>query len=159
MKNEYLNNAADSKAEDLIRAMVQFGCAEMHAKSLYEQTVAELENGLIDIDDADTVQAHLNKADFLLGSVNEYAELRRKAAFALYNMYGGGDKKMWCLVKHLGIGAMQAFEAYQASDDDVELLHVALDANRSFTKALTAFLGAEITDCAACLGDYLKASS
>lgn len=163
MKNEYLNNSADSKAEDLIRAMVQFGCAEMHAKSLYEQAVAEMDNGLIDVDDGEVVMAQIDKCNFLLEQVNAYAELRRKSAFALYDMYNQeeekGNKKLWCLVKHTGVGSMQAWETYQASEDDPQLLQLALEANKAFVKALTAFIGAEITDCAACLGDFLKATS
>jgi hypothetical protein len=68
-----------------------------------------------------------------------------------------GDKDAWCLVKHLGIGAMTAFEAWQASDDDPELLDLWIDSNKAFTKAVTRFLGAEVGDCAACLSDFLKA--
>lgn len=158
MKNE-LSNGADAKAEDLIRAMQQFGSAEMHAKSLYEQTVAQMENGLVDVDDPDELKKTTDKANYLLESIEELSQLRRNAAYALFNMYDGGDEKMWCLVKHLGIGSMQAFETYQASDDDPALLQLAIDANKAFNKALTAFIGAEITDCAACLGDYLKATS
>lgn len=156
MKNTYLNNAADSKAEDMIRAMTQFGCAEIHAKSLYEQAVAELENGLIDVSDADVLSAQLDKIERIKEQINTYASLRRKATLNLYEMYDGGDKKYWCMVKHLSIGAMCAFEAYEGSDDDPSLLDLAIEANKALTEAVSIFIGTEITDCAACLGDFLK---
>ena len=73
----------------------------------------------------------------------------------LFGMFDG-DKDAWCLVKHLGIGAMTLFEAYEASDNDLELLNMAYDANKAFVLAMTRFLGVEISDCAACLSDSLK---
>lgn len=159
MKNTYLNNAADSSAEDLIRAITQFGCAEVHAKDLYMQATAQLDNGLFHQEDGDELEeldAILARANMAQKSMLRYAELRRKATVALYGMYDGGDKKLWCLIKHLSIGAYTAFEAWEGSDDDPSLLQLAYDANEAFTEALTAFIGAEITDCAACLGEYLK---
>lgn len=155
MKNTYLNNAADSKAEDMIRALTQFGCAEIHAKTLYEKAVAEMENGLIDVEK--DLDGHLKKVERIKEEIDTYADLRRKATLALYEMYEGGDRDYWCLVKHLAIGAMCAFEAYEGSNNDLELLDLANEANKAFVHAITVFIGAEVTDCAACLGDFLKA--
>ena len=73
----------------------------------------------------------------------------------LFGMFDG-DKDMWCQAKHLGIGAMTLFEAYQASDDDPELLNMALEANSAFVHAMSRFLGVEITNCSACFADSLK---
>lgn len=157
-KNTYLNNAADSKSEDMIRSITQFGCAEIHAKTLYEKAMAELENGLIEVDNADVLSEHLDKIELISEEMETYANLRRKAMLSLYNMYGSGDKEYWCLVKHLSIGAMCAFEAYEGSDNDPELLDLAKEANKAFVQAVSVFIGAEVTDCAACLGDFLKAS-
>lgn len=159
MKNTYLNNAADSKAEDMIRAITQFGCAEIHAKTLYEKAVAELENGLVNVDDSEVLSAQLEKIERIKDEINMFADLRRKAMVALYEMYDGGDREYWCLVKHLGIGAMCAFEAYEGSDNDPSLLDLAKEANESFVHAVSVFIGTEVTDCAACLGDFLKGKS
>lgn len=157
-KNTYLNNAADTKAEDMIRALTQFGCAEVHAKTLYEKAVAELENGLIDVSNADVLSAHLDKIERIKEEIETYSQLRRKATLSLYDMYDGGDRDYWCMVKHLSIGAMCAFEAYEGSDNDLELLELATEANKAFVQAISIFIGTEVTDCAACLGDFLKAS-
>ena len=59
-------------------------------------------------------------------------------------------------VKHLGMAMYTAFEAYQASDNDPEMLDFALRANQMFIKAVTEFLGVEVTECASCFSDILK---
>lgn len=143
-------------AEDIIRSYVQFGCAEVHAKSLYEKTIAELNNGLIDVEDSEAVQKHLERAEMFKEDINDYANMRRDIMRKLLDLFPNGDKSMWCQAKHLGIGMMTLFEAYQASDDDVELLHMAYQANEAFTLAISRFLGVTITSCSACLSDALK---
>ena len=147
---------SDGTAEDLIRAFVQVGCAEVHVKTLVEKYNAEMENGIVDISDDKALNDAIKRLDEANEELNELAETRRGIMLALFNMYHG-NKDYWCVVKHLGIGAYTLFEAYQASDDDPELYTLALEANKRFVKALTHFLGVEITDCAACLSDALKA--
>ena len=142
--------------EDLIRSYIQFGCAEIHAKTLYEKTIAELNNGLIDVEDSEAVQKHLDKAQMFRDDISTYAELRRGVMRVLLERFPNGDKAMWCQAKHLGIGMMTLFEAYQASDDDAELLHMAYEANEAFTNAMSRFLGVEITSCAACFSEMLR---
>ncbi len=53
----------DGIAEDLIRSIVQLSCSELHQKTLYEKYTAELENGLIDTDNQETVDAQIDKID------------------------------------------------------------------------------------------------
>ena len=143
-------------AEDMIRSYIQFGCAEIHAKSLYEKTIAELNNGIVDVEDNEVVQKHLERAQMFRDDINAYAMMRRDIMRKLLEMFPNGDKSMWCQAKHLGIAMMTLFEAYQGSDDDAELLHMAYEANASFTLAMSRFLGVEITSCSACLSDALK---
>lgn len=143
-------HSSDGIAEDLIRSFVQFGSAEMHLKTLVEKTLAKIENPSPD-DPDDLMEQLVGYEDQMEG----VASLRRKAMLTLFEMYNG-NKDAWCLVKHLGIGAMQMFEAYQASDNDVELFNLWVESNKAFTKALCVFLGVEITDCAACFADMLK---
>lgn len=142
-------------AEDLIRSYIQFGCAEVHAKTLYEKTIASLNNGLINVEDNEELQKALNKADMYKEDINTYAELRRNVMRYLFNMFDG-DREMWCQAKHLGIACYTLFEAYQASDDDVELLHMAYEANSAFVKAMSRFLGTEITECSACFSEMVR---
>lgn len=143
-------------AEDLIRSLVQFGCAEIHAKGLYEKATAELDNGLVDVTKEEVLQKQLEKCDAYKADINIYASLRRNVMRKLQEMFPNGSKEMWCQVKHLGIGCMTLFEAYQASDDDVELLTMAYEANKAFTLAISRFLGVTITSCSACFADALK---
>lgn len=142
-------HSSDGIAEDLIRAFVQYGSAEMHLKTLVEKTLAKIENP--SPDDGDLIPLLTDYEEQL----NEVASLRRKTMLSLFKLYNG-NKDNWCLVKHLGIGAMQMFEAYQASDNDADLYNLWIESNKAFIKALCGFLGVEITDCAACFADMLK---
>lgn len=147
-------HSSDGMAEDLIRAITQLGCAEAHYKTLYEKSVAELENGIIDTSSDEAVQKQLAKIDAAKEGITETAELRRKVMLRLYETYGG-DKSYWCEIKHLAIASYTLFEAYEASDDET-ILSMANEAQKCFTKALSAFLGTEITDCAACFAEFLR---
>lgn len=153
-KNEF---STSGLAEDFTRAMIQMACAETHLKTLYEKTIAEMENGMIDVENAEIRNAQIQKANDYREDLIETAQLRRRMMKKLFDLYGDGDKDAWCMVKHLAISNMCAWETWQASDDDPELLEIAYDSNRMLVKYLTRFLGMEITDCAACLSDMLKA--
>ena len=152
---KHVTSGVDGIAEDLLRSIVQLSCGELHAKTLYEKFTAELENGLIDTEDPKVVDDQIDKIDSALADLNEIAQLRRRAMLSLYNLYEG-DKSYWCQVKHLGAAAYTLMECYLASDDDMELLQLTMDANRAFIRAVSQFIGVEITDCAACLSDLLK---
>lgn len=144
-------------AEDLLRSIVQFGCTEVHLKTLYEKTLADLENAVADGKASDELEPLIEKLDDYREDIGEIAQLRREAMLKLFELYPDGDKDAWCLVKHLGIGAMTAFEAWQGSDNDPDLLDLATKANKAFVKAVARFIGMELSECAACLSDFLKA--
>lgn len=143
-------------AEDLLRSIVQMGCAEVHAQTLYYKATSELDNGIVDVSDGDALMKHLEKIEMFREDIEMYADLRRRMMRKLQSMFEGGDKNMWCQIKHLGVAQYCAFETYQASDQDPELLLIAYDTNRAFVKAVTRFLGVEVGDCASCLSDSLK---
>ena len=151
-------NSEVGSSEDLLRAVVQMGAAEIHAMGLYFKTTAEMENGLVNIDDPEVLQKQIDKAEMYREDIETYATLRRQMTTALKDMVGTDEanKDMWCMVKHLGLSMMQCFEAYENSDNNLELLNLAYEANKAFTKAVTRFLGIEISDCSACLSDALK---
>ena len=153
-----MNNPMSSSGigEDILRSIVQFGCAEVHAKTLYEKTRAEIENGIIDIENKEVRETALEKMEEYRQDMGNYAQLRRRAMLSLYKMFEG-DKDMWCQIKHLGVASYTLLEAYEASDEDMDLLELAYDANKEFVKAVTRFLGVGITDCASCLSDLFKA--
>lgn len=152
MENKH---STDGIAEDLIRSFVQIASAEMHAKTLLEKSVSELENGLIDLET--DLETQLQKITEYKEEITTLAELRRTDMLYLFDLYGSrGDKEKWCTVKHLSIAMMTAFEAWQASNQDEALLSAALAKNKLFIKALTQFLGVEVTECAACFADIIK---
>lgn len=145
-------------AEDLLRAVVQMGAAEIHAMGLYYKTQAEIENGLVNIEDNEVLQKQIEKGEMYREDIETYADLRRQMMSALMDMVGTDEanKDLWCMVKHLGLAMMQTFEAYENSDNNVMLLNIAYEANKAFTEAITRFLGVEVTDCAACFADSMK---
>lgn len=151
-------NSEVGAGEDLLRAIVQMGAAEIHAMGLYYKTTAEMENGLVDVENTEVLQKQLEKLEQYRADIETYADLRRQMTNALKDMVGTEDanKDMWCMVKHLGLSMMQCFEAYENSDNSVVLLSLAYEANKAFTMAVTRFLGVEITDCAACFSDAMK---
>lgn len=149
-------DSSSGAAEDLIRAFVQMGCSELHLKTLYEKTLAEMENGIADMSDPEVRNAYIDKVNAYREDIAEAAQLRRRMMIHCFEMFDGGDKEVWCMVKHVGIASMCAWETWQASDDDPELLDIAVESNKLFVKYLTRFLGMEITSCASCLSDYLK---
>lgn len=156
MKNVH---SSDAIGEDIVRAFIQMGSAELHAKTLVEKANAELENGLVDVTNDEIRTLHLEKMERYLKQISKYATIRRGLMLKLFDMFGAkGEPSMWCQVKHLGMASMCIFEAWQASDNDPDLHYAWLDANKAFIEALSEFLGNEITDCAACFGDMLKAN-
>ena len=148
-------------AEDLLRSIVQMGCAEVHAQTLYFKVESQLENGLIDVSDPAVLHKAIEKAEMFKEDINTYADLRRRMTKVLQEMFDNEDKDpmMWCQVKHLGIAYYTAMETYQASDDDPELMALAYEANKAFNKAVARFLGVEVTACSSCLSDALKATT
>lgn len=154
------NHSSDGIAEDLIRSFVQIGSTEIHVKTLLEKRISELETGIVEVENAEVLKAHLEKIGDLKEELEELAQIRREDMFYLYKLYGEkGDKEKWCTVKHLGIAAMTAFEVWQASDGDEELLTMAIRKNKMFLKAVTQFIGVEVTECASCFADILKGAS
>lgn len=153
MKNK---DSETGMAEDMLRSIVQLGATEIHYQTLYNKSVAELENGIIEVENDDVRIAQLDKIRHYQAEIGDVAEVRRRMMRKLFSLFEGGNKDAWCLIKHLGIASMTAFEAYQASDEDVELLDLYYDINKEFNKAVTDFLGLEITDCSACVSDFLK---
>lgn len=146
---------SDGAAEDLIRAFVQMGCAELHMKTLVEKYNAQLENGLIDLNDNNVVRGQIEKIHDAENELAVLAESRRGLMLRLKDMYNCDDD-YWCIVKHTGLAMYCAFEAYQATDD-IAIYEEYLGANERFINALTHWLGVEITSCAACFADALKA--
>lgn len=140
----------------MLRSIVQLGAAEMHYQTLYNKSVAELENGIIDVENDETRMNQLDKISRYKDEINDVADVRRRMMRKLFSLFDGGNKDAWCLIKHLGVASMTAFESYQASDDDTEILDLYYDINKEFNKAVTEFLGMEITDCSACVSDFLK---
>lgn len=152
MENKH---SSSGLAEDLIRSFVQIASAELHVKTLIEKRVSEIENGFYTDEE---VQGAVDEVGTLTEEIISLANMRRSQMLYLYKLFGEkGDKEQWCMVKHLGMAMYTAFESWQASDDDPDLFDQYLEINRMFIKSVTKFIGSEITSCASCFSDILKA--
>ena len=149
--------SSSGMAEDLIRAIQQMCCAELHLITLYEKTVAEMENGIIDVSDSEVLMKHIEKAEQYKNDIIDATNIRRQMMSKLFSMFDGGDKDVWCMFKHLASATYTAWEVYLASEDDPELLAIAVDTNKMFTRFTTQFLGMEISSCVACVSDMMRA--
>ena len=152
-------NSSSGLAEDLVRSIQQMCCSELHLITLYEKTLSELENGLVDIENESVRTSHMEKLDQYRQDLIDVTQIRRKAMVKLFGMSDKGDKDVWCMVKHMGSASYTAWETYLASDDDPELLDIAMESNKVLVKYLTMFLGAEVSSCASCFSDFLKGKS
>lgn len=141
--------------EDLIRSIVQLTCSEGHLKTLIEKAEAELKNGIINIDDAQEVSDALQKLEEMQEELESVSDIRRRSMIILYD-YASGDKTYWCQVKHLASAMYTMHEAYIGSDNDSRIYELSLETNEQFIRALTHFMGFEISMCASCFSDFLK---
>lgn len=153
MENKHASNGL---AEELIRSIAQLGAMEYHYKTLIEKGNSELENGIVELNTNEALIEQMQKIDSLKRELIDTANLRRRIMLKVFEMFKG-DKDMWCIVKHALIAEEQIFESWQASEDDPDLLNMWLEANKMSNRAITRFLGAEVTDCASCVSDFLKA--
>lgn len=152
MENKH---SSDGIAEDIIRSFTQLTCSEGHYKTLIEKRLSEFENGMVKENEITKTR---NEIEEMKQELSDCAQIRREEMLYLYTLYGGkGNKNYWCLVKHLSLGMYTAFEAWQASDDDPDLLYFYKLINQRFIHVLTKFLGITVTECASCFGDILKA--
>lgn len=149
-----MQTKGDYGMEDIIRAFVNISVAEAHAKTNYEKIISEMENGTIDVDDEKVLEKHLSMSETTREQLSNICGLRRRIMMRMYDAFPERNEHEWCMIKHLAIVQNCLFEAYQAGDEQSERLW--LDANEEFTKAMSDFLGMEITPCSACFSDMIK---
>ena len=149
-----MQTKGDYGMEDIIRAFVNISVAEAHAKTNYEKFISEMENGTIDVDDEKVLEKQLSMMETTQEQLSDICAIRRRIMMRLYEAFPEHNDHEWCMVKHLAIVQNCLFEAYQAGDKESERLW--LDANEAFTKAMSDFLGMEITPCSSCFSDMIK---
>lgn len=144
--------SSEGLLEDLMRTMVQLTCAELHEKTNIERLNADLELGEINLQEFDELEP-----DYI-ANLEQVTALRRTTTKLIFDIAGGkGNEKKWCLTKHVGAAMYTAFEAWQASDNDMALYDLYLNINQYFIKVMTEFMGLPVISCASCLTDILKA--
>ena len=150
--NNYNKDTSTGVAEDLLRGLMHLAALEMHFKTDIEKLTGELELG-----DYDDLSELTNKITQSRDTLVEITNLRRADMLYLYDMFDGqGDKSYWCIVKHLLFVAISSFEIWQATGSN-EDFNGFLRANELLNTYVAMFIGVEVTDCASCFSDILKA--
>lgn len=142
----------DSGTEDIIRAFVNASVAEAHAKTNYEKLISELEQGTVDTDDDEVLARQMERVENTLEQLKSLCRIRRNIMMRLFDSSPGNENE-WCMIKHLAITENCLFEAFQAGGDCERLW---LDAHEEFIKAMSDFLGMEITPCSSCFSEMIK---
>jgi len=86
-------------------------------------------------------------------------ELRRSRMRLIQDTVGETDDKMWCTIKHQSLSLQTAFEQWQDNFEDYGRYEFYLKAQELYTRCVSAWLGFEVQECAACLSDMLKDKS
>jgi len=145
-------NSTDGFYEDIIRSIVQMSAMELHLKTLIEKIFSELQTAEVE----QMVLLNQELSD-LKTELAEVTDVRREDMLLLYGLFGCvGDAKQWCSVKHYAMASITAFEVYQA-DASALAFDQWQRKNSLFIRSLSKFLGIEVTECAACFGDIIKA--
>lgn len=150
--------------EDIITNIMHLGASEYHLNILirkYEdQMIFWYHDGSPefqsqeDIDNVKELESKIADATMLL---NTTTEARREAMRALKAQgNGSGNPDVWCLLKHLLVATVTAFEAWQVNLSDENIKSIFMEQSRLANQVIAMFLGYEVTPCSACLTDQMK---
>ena len=158
MKN-YNKNSSSGVAEDALRAIREARALENHQFTLMMELDSKWKDSLnadeLDTDALERVMEDVRESVEDMLKISQIRRKRMKYATDIFN--NKGDEKKWCSIKHV-LGLIEStFEIWQA-DPTPENFEDLVDVNELTIKFITKWLGVEITSCAACFGDILKAT-
>lgn len=150
--------------EDIITNIMHLGASEYHLNILirkYEDQMIFWYNdgspefqSQEDIDNVKELDSKIADATMLLKTTTE---ARREAMRALKEQgNGSGNPDVWCLLKHLLVATITAFEAWQVNLSDENMKSIFMEQSRLVNQVIAMFLGYEVTPCSACLTDQMK---
>lgn len=157
-------NSSVGITEDIIINIMHLGASEYHLEILIRKY--EDQNKFWYFKDNPEVQTEEEKVSVVDTDVKisdtilllDTVTKQRREAMKLLKAQAteGGNPDLWCLLKHVLIATITAFEAWQVdlSNDDVKTAF--LEQSRVTNQVLAMFLGYEVTPCSACLTDQLK---
>lgn len=148
--------------EDLITNIMHLGASEYHLEILvrkYEDQIKFWYNdGNPEFQSHEDIQAIQETEDKLIDAqqmLYTVTEERRKA-MKLLKKQGNGNPDVWCLLKHVLVAVITAFEVWQVNLADEEAKSIFIEQSRIANQVIAMFLGYEVTPCSACLTDQMK---
>lgn len=160
--SEALNNSSVTIAEDLITEIMNQVASEYHLSILirkYEDQLTywyndgDVELGGKEEEEADKLDGNIYWITQLLQQVTDTRRNTMKLLKDCATSHGNPDT--WCLLKHVLVATITAFEVWQVNYDE-KAKQVFLEQSRIANQVVAMFLGYEVTPCSACLTDQLK---
>ena len=150
--------------EDIITNIMHLGASEYHIEILirkYEDQIKFWYNdgqpefqSTGDLENIINLENKLGELTIVLKSVTD----ERREAMRLLKAQSTeeGNPDVWCLVKHVLIAVITAFEAWQVDLSDVNVKRAFIEQSRVANQVIALFLGYEVTPCSACLTDQME---
>lgn len=150
--------------EDILTNIMHLGASEYHLEILirkyedqmkfwYNDGVPEFQS----TEDIETVQELEEKVQELIMLLKATTEQRREAMRALKaQATEKGNADLWCLLKHVLVATITAFEAWQVDLANENVKELFVEQSRVANQVIAMFLGYEVTPCSACLTDQMK---
>lgn len=153
--------------EDLITNIMHLGASEYHLEILirkYEDQIKFWYNdGRPEFQSTSDIQAVQDTENKLLEAqqmLHTVTEERRKAMRLLKEQgNGSGNPDVWCLLKHVLVAVITAFEVWQVNLANEDTKNIFIEQSRIANQVIAMFLGYEVTPCSACLTDQMKEGS
>ena len=157
-------NSSVGITEDIITNIMHLGASEYHLEILirkYEDQIKywyNLDNPEFQTEEDKIAIFDARYKVYQLTQLLQSTTAERRNAMLLLKSQANekGNPDMWCLLKHVLVATITAFEAWQVdlANDKVKLAF--LEQSRVTNQVLAWFLGYEVTPCSACLTDQLK---
>ena len=150
--------------EDIITNIMHLGASEYHLEILVRKYEDQMKfwyhdgspefQSQEDIDNVIQLEAKLAEVIMLLKSTTEARREVMRALKAQGN--GTGNPDVWCLLKHLLVATITAFEAWQVDLANENVKSIFVEQSRLANQVIAMFLGYEVTPCSACLTDQMS---
>lgn len=150
--------------EDIITNIMHLGASEYHLEILirkYEDQIKywyNLDNPEFQTEEDKIAIVDTRDKVYQLTQLLQSTTAERRNAMLLLKSQANekGNPDMWCLLKHVLVATITAFEAWQVDLAKDKYKFAFLEQSRVTNQVLALFLGYEVTPCSACLTDQLK---
>ena len=157
-------NSSVGITEDIITNIMHLGASEYHLEILirkYEDQIKywyNLDNPEFQTEEDRIAIVDTSDKVSQLPQLLQSTTAERRYAMLLLKSQANekGNPDMWCLLRHVLVATIKAFEVWQVDLANDKVKFAFLEQSRVTNQVLALFLGYEVTPCSACLTDQLK---